>query len=107
MSDGRTLVAVYAGAAGNDPSVGRLVVVRQNLASGAQTVRIARRRRDRAARDHGGSARQRSDGPGRVGIRSADRGGRELRLDLGESRNPHKKLTNRGYVGRPPAAPIE
>ena len=41
MSDGRTLVAVYAGAAGNDPSVGRLVVVRQNLASGAQTVRIA------------------------------------------------------------------
>jgi hypothetical protein len=39
-SDGRTLVAVYAGAAGDDPSVGRLVVVRQNLASGSQTVRI-------------------------------------------------------------------
>ncbi|HEY2311947.1 MAG TPA: hypothetical protein VGH46_12640 [Gaiellaceae bacterium] len=39
-SDGRTLVAVYAGSAGDDPSVGRLVVVRQNLVSGNQTVRI-------------------------------------------------------------------
>ena len=39
-SDGRVLVAVYAGSAGDDSSVGRLVVVRQNLASGAQTVRI-------------------------------------------------------------------
>ena len=39
VSDGRTLVAVYAGAAGNDPSVGRLVVVRQNLVAGSQTVR--------------------------------------------------------------------
>jgi hypothetical protein len=37
--DGRTLVAVYAGAAGNDSSVGRLVIVRQDLASGTQTVR--------------------------------------------------------------------
>lgn len=39
VSDGRTLVAVYAGAAGNDPSVGRLVIVRQDLAAGTQTVR--------------------------------------------------------------------
>ena len=39
VSDGRTLVAVYAGAAGDDPSVGRLVVVRQDLAAGRQTVR--------------------------------------------------------------------
>jgi hypothetical protein len=38
VSDGRTLVAVYAGAAGDDPSVGRLVVVRQELAAGRQTV---------------------------------------------------------------------
>ena len=67
MSDGRTLVAVYAGAAGNDPSVGRLVVVRQNLASGAQTVRIA----DAGATGPSRSRRllsARSDGPGRVGI---------------------------------------
>ena len=38
VGDGRTLVAVYAGAAGGDPSVGRLVIVRQNLVSGTQVV---------------------------------------------------------------------
>src|SRR5439155_1770731 len=36
-SDGATLVAVYAGAAGNDSSRGRLVIVRQNLVKGIQT----------------------------------------------------------------------
>ena len=39
VSDGRTLVAVYAGAAGDDPSAGRLVIVRQDLVAGQQTVR--------------------------------------------------------------------
>ena len=39
VSDGRTLVAVYAGAAGDDPSAGRLVIVRQDLVAGTQTVR--------------------------------------------------------------------
>jgi hypothetical protein len=39
-SDPRTLMAVYAGSAGDDPTLGRLVVVRPNLASGSQTVRI-------------------------------------------------------------------
>ena len=39
VSDGRNLVAVYAGAAGDDSSVGRVVVVRQDLASGKQSVR--------------------------------------------------------------------
>lgn len=38
VSDGRTLVAVYAGAAGDDPSAGRLVIVRQDLVAGNQTV---------------------------------------------------------------------
>lgn len=38
VSDGRTLVAVYAGAAGDDPSTGRVVVVRQNLRAGSQTI---------------------------------------------------------------------
>jgi hypothetical protein len=38
VSDGKTLVAVYAGAAGSDPSVGRVVIVRQNLVAGTQTV---------------------------------------------------------------------
>ena len=36
VSDGRTLVAVYAGEAGNDPARGRLAVVRQNLVFGNQ-----------------------------------------------------------------------
>lgn len=40
VSDGRRLVAVYAGAAGNDPAEGRLVIVRQDLASGRQMVRM-------------------------------------------------------------------
>jgi hypothetical protein len=38
VSDGRTLVAVYAGAVGDDPSAGRLVIVRQDLVDGRQTV---------------------------------------------------------------------
>lgn len=40
VSDGRRLVAVYAGAAGSDPAVGRLVIVRQDLAAGRQIVRM-------------------------------------------------------------------
>jgi hypothetical protein len=40
VSDGKRLVAVYAGAAGNDSSVGRLVIVRQDLVSGKQSVRV-------------------------------------------------------------------
>ena len=38
VSNGKTLVAVYAGAAGGDSSTGRIVIVRQNLVSGRQTV---------------------------------------------------------------------
>jgi hypothetical protein len=37
-SDGHDLTAVYAGAAGNDSSTGRFVVVRQDLDVGNQTV---------------------------------------------------------------------
>jgi len=37
VSDGRTLVAVYAG---SYPELGRVVVVRQNLAAGKQAIRI-------------------------------------------------------------------
>jgi hypothetical protein len=37
VSNGTTLVAVYAGADAHDPSNGRFVIVRQNLASGVQT----------------------------------------------------------------------
>lgn len=38
VSNGKTLVAVYAGAAGGGSSTGRIVIVRQNLVSGRQTV---------------------------------------------------------------------
>lgn len=37
VSDGRTLVAVYAGEAGNDSTAGRFVIIRQNLVIGFQT----------------------------------------------------------------------
>ena len=37
-SNGRTLIAVYAGAAGDDASTGRLVIVRQDFAAGRQIV---------------------------------------------------------------------
>jgi hypothetical protein len=40
VSDGATLVAVYAGAAGDDPTEGRLVIVRQNLVAGVQTLDV-------------------------------------------------------------------
>jgi hypothetical protein len=40
VSDGRTLVAVYAGEAGEDPAVGRFVIIRQNLVFGFQTRRV-------------------------------------------------------------------
>jgi hypothetical protein len=93
VSDGKTLVAVYAGAAGNDASVGRVVVVRQNLVAGKQTVR---------AIDAGstgglviaaaplGRAVESSAQTGRLRLRTA--GGRFLTLDLGTntiSRDAH------------------
>ncbi len=84
VSDGRTLVAVYAGAAGDDPSVGRLVIVRQDLLAGSQTVRTV---------DAGptgaltivtaplGSAVETSAQRGSIRVRTA--AGRTLSLDLG------------------------
>ena len=40
VSNGYNLVAVYAGSAGNDPTQGRVVIVRQDLGAGKQTVQI-------------------------------------------------------------------
>jgi len=40
VSDGRTLVAVYAGASGSDPSLGRVVIVRQDLVAAKQVIRF-------------------------------------------------------------------
>ncbi len=84
VSDGRTLVAVYAGAAGDDPSVGRLVVVRQDLAAGRQTVRTIDAGATGAltiAVAPLGSSVETSAQTGSIHLRTA--GGRVLRLDLG------------------------
>jgi hypothetical protein len=90
VSDGKTLVAVYVGAAGNDPSVGRVVIVRQNLVAGRQTVRMV---------DAGptggltisaaplGTAAETSAQTGSLRLRTA--GGRSLTLDLGTDRVSH------------------
>ncbi len=40
VSDGNNLVAVYAGSKGDDPSQGRVVIVRQDLSAARQTVQI-------------------------------------------------------------------
>ena len=40
VSNGYNLVAVYAGSAGDDPTQGRVVIVRQDLRVGKQTVQI-------------------------------------------------------------------
>jgi hypothetical protein len=83
-SDGRTLVAVYAGAAGNDPSVGRLVIVRQDLVAGRQTVRTLDAGPTGAlaiAAAPLGSSVETSAQTGSIRLRTA--GGHGLRLDLG------------------------
>jgi hypothetical protein len=84
VSDGRTLVAVYAGAAGNDPSVGRLVIVRQDLVAGRQAVRRLDTGRTGAlaitAAPLGGSV-ETSAQTGSIGLGTAQ--GRALRLDPG------------------------
>lgn len=40
VSDGYNLVAVYAGSKADDPTQGRVVIVRQDLSAGKQTVQI-------------------------------------------------------------------
>jgi hypothetical protein len=84
VSDGRTLVAVYAGAAGDDPSVGLLVVVRQDLAAGRQTVSTVDAGATGALTIVAaplGSAVETSAQTGSIGVRTA--AGRGFRLDLG------------------------
>lgn len=96
VSDGATLVAVYAGAAGDEPSVGRVVIVRQNLAAGKQTVRVVD-----AGSTGGlaiaaaplGRAVETSAQTGMLRLRAA-RGGL-LTLDLGNERISHDAHTAR------------
>jgi hypothetical protein len=92
VSDGRQLVAVYEGAAGSDPAVGRVVVVRQNLVAGQQTVETL---------DAGstGALTVVSAETGNIHLRGA--GGRLLLLELGKGMS-HAVLTEPGYRDRPP-----
>lgn len=84
VSDGRTLVAVYSGGAGNDPSVGRLVIVRQDLVAGRQTVRTVDAGPTGALTIAGaplGGSVETSAQTGGLSLRNA--GGKVLHLDLG------------------------
>jgi hypothetical protein len=90
VSDGKTLVAVYAGAAGNDPSVGRVVIVRQDLVAGTQTVRAidAGATGELTIADAPlGRAAEASARTGSLLLRTA--GGRLLTLDLGSEKVSH------------------
>jgi hypothetical protein len=84
VSDGRTLVAVYAGAAGSDPSSGRVVIVRQDLVAGRQTIRVVDTGSTGAltiATAPLGASIETSAQTGAVHLETA--GGRALVLDLG------------------------
>ena len=90
VSNSKTLVAVYAGAAGNDPSIGRVVIVRQNLAAGKQTVRAVDAGRTgelTITTAPLGAAVETSAQTGRLRLRTA--GGRGLALDLGTDKVSH------------------
>jgi hypothetical protein len=91
VSDGKTLVAVYGGAAGDDASVGRVVVVRQNLVEGRQTVEHV---------DAGETGALAIVAAQAGGLRLRTAGGRLLLLDLGNSTS-HIVLTEPGYGDRP------
>jgi hypothetical protein len=83
VSDGKTLVAVYAGANGDDPSMGRLVIVRQGLVSGRQSLRVIGSGRTGAltiASAPLGSSVEKEAQTGSIRLRSAS--GRSLTLDL-------------------------
>jgi hypothetical protein len=92
VGDGKTLLAVYAGAAGSDPAVGRVVIVRQDLVAGKQTLETI---------DAGttGALTIVSTQPGGLRLRTA--AGRLVLLDLGNNGKSHIVLTEPGYLGRP------
>jgi hypothetical protein len=91
VSDGKTLVAVYAGAAGSDPAVGRVVILRQDLVAGRQTVET----HDALAT---GALTIVSAETGGLRLHAAD--GRLLLLEFGNGMS-HIVLTEPGYRDRP------
>jgi hypothetical protein len=91
VSDGRTLVAVYAGAAGSNPGTGRVVIVRQDLVAGKQTVETL---------DAGATGALTIVSAQTGGLRLRTAAGRLLLLDFG-NRKSHIVLTEPGYRDRP------
>jgi hypothetical protein len=91
MSDGKSLVAVYAGAAGSSPAVGRVVIVRQDLVAGRQTVETL---------DAGPTGALTIVSAQTGGLRLRTAGGRLLGLDFGNGKS-HIVLTEPGYPDRP------
>jgi hypothetical protein len=98
VSDGERLVAVYAGAAGNDPALGRVVIVRQDLVAGKQRVETVDAGRTGALTIAQAPLGRASAQTGEIRLRTA--GGRSLLLELGSGRS-HTVLTDRGYVDHP------
>ncbi len=98
VSDGERLVAVYAGAAGSDPELGRVVIVRQDMVAGKQTVETVDAGPTGALTiaqaPLGGTSTQTAD------IRLRTAGGRALLLQLGDGKS-HIVLTQPGYGDRP------
>lgn len=87
VSNGKTLVAVYAGAAGDDTTIGRVVIVRQDLVAGTQTVKTVDAGRTGAltiAQAPLGNSVETSAQTGSLRLRTS--GGRTLTLDLGASK---------------------
>jgi hypothetical protein len=98
VSDGERLVAVYAGVAGSDPALGRLVIVRQDLVAGKQTVETVDAGPTGALTIAQAPLGQTSTQTGDIRLRTA--GGRLLRLELGTGKS-HTVLTDPGYVDHP------
>ena len=98
VSDGEKLIAVYAGASGGDSTVGRVVVVRQDLVAGKQTVETVDAGTTGALTIVQAPLGLTSPQAGDIRLRTA--GGRSLLLELG-SWSSHTVLTDPGYVDHP------
>jgi hypothetical protein len=87
VSNGKTLVAVYSGSAGGDRSRGRVVIVRQDLVAGKQTVRVIDAKATGAltiAKAPLGRAVETSAQTGRIRLRTT--GGQLFVLQLGSGK---------------------
>jgi len=95
VSDGYTLVAVYAGSSGHDPSVGRFAFIRQNLIFGVQysppdIVDVGRVGPIKITRAPRGRSRETTAQYGRLSFTAAD--GTKGILDL---KGDHIRITSR------------